>query len=140
MSKFSLPSTRTRQLPLEHNSGPSQLSVRSLLTARHVPVQLESSLLLHEKLLRVGIKLLRWLIPSIIPGTNEDLGRIVERRTECCDIISLKHGLHEKINMGKDSLKLKNAVLYTQPQNFVFYLSYSKLSVNISASMLYIYT
>ena len=46
-------------------------------------------------------------MPSITPGTSEDLGQILERGTEHYDIISLKHGLHEKTNMGKDRLKLK---------------------------------
>ena len=46
-------------------------------------------------------------MPSITPGTSEDLGQILEGGTEHYDIISLKHGLHEKTNMGKDSLKYK---------------------------------
>lgn len=44
-------------------------------------------------------------MPSITPGTSEDLGQILEGGTEHYDIISLKHGLHEKTNVGKDSLK-----------------------------------
>lgn len=46
-------------------------------------------------------------MPSITPGTSEDLGQILEGGTEHYDIILLKHGLHEKTNMGRDSLKLK---------------------------------
>ena len=65
-------------------------------------------------------------MPSITPGTSEDLGQILERGTEHYDIISLKHGLHEKTNMGKDRLKLKKkkkiTILYIQPQNIVLYL------------------
>ena len=40
MSKFSL-LLRTRQLVLEHNSGCSQLSGRSLLTSKDIPIQLK---------------------------------------------------------------------------------------------------
>lgn len=50
-------------------------------------------------------------MPSITPGTSEDLGQILEGGTEHYDIILLKHGLHEKTNMGRDSLKLKKKKL-----------------------------
>ena len=54
-------------------------------------------------------------MPSITSGTIEDLGQILERGTEHYDIISLKHGLHEKTNMGKDRLKLKKKKKYYHP-------------------------
>lgn len=62
-------------------------------------------------------------MPSITPGTSEDLGQILEGGTEHYDIILLKHGLHEK-TMGRDSLKLKKKIchpLNTTP-NIVLYL------------------
>lgn len=46
-------------------------------------------------------------MPSITPGTSDTRAN-TEGGTEHYDIILLKHGLHEKTNMGRDSLKLKN--------------------------------